>query len=102
MVLQQRGRGCGALEDGREGLGQTLKRLHVYTVKGSSCYADGPSALELCQHIHPNPPPPLLTHVRSTAGLPRTRGNGMGLTRDWFKLGWEMALVEDIALVQMV
>ena len=33
---------------------------------------------------------------------PRTRGNGMGLTRDWFKLGWEMALVEDIALVQMV
>ena len=42
------GGGCGALEDGREGLGQTLKRLHVYRVKGSSCYADGPSALELC------------------------------------------------------
>jgi hypothetical protein len=30
---------------------------------------------------------------------PRTRGNGTG---SWFKLNWEMALVEDIALVQMV
>ena len=33
---------------------------------------------------------------------PRTRGIYRGNGMSWFKLGWEMALVEDIALVQMV